>query len=35
MFIRKAFLHWYNGDVLDEMEFTEAESKMYDLVSDY
>merc|ERR1712167_129618 len=27
MFRRKAFLHWYTGEGMDEMEFTEAESK--------
>merc|ERR1719217_1197487 len=26
MFKRKAFLHWYTGEGMDEMEFTEAES---------
>merc|ERR1712118_453355 len=35
MFRRKAFLHWYTGDGMDEMEFTEAESNMNDLVSEY
>merc|ERR1711975_17084 len=35
MFRRKAFLHWYTGEVMDEMEFTEAESNMNDLVSEY
>ncbi|XP_038624030.1 tubulin beta chain-like [Tachyglossus aculeatus] len=35
MFRRKAFLHWYTGEGMDEMEFTEAESNMYDLVSEY
>merc|ERR1711918_288315 len=34
MFRRKAFLHWYTGEGMDEMEFTEAESNMNDLVSD-
>ncbi|XP_066266002.1 uncharacterized protein [Branchiostoma lanceolatum] len=33
MFRRKAFLHWYTGEGMDEMEFTEAESNMNDLVS--
>ena len=28
MFRRKAFLHWYTGEGMDEMEFTEAESNM-------
>merc|ERR1712205_23745 len=35
MFRRKAFLHWYTGEGMDEMEFTEAESNMHDLVSEY
>ena len=35
MFRRKAFLHWYTGLGMDEMEFTEAESNMNDLVSEY
>merc|ERR1719199_2253106 len=35
MFWRKAFLHWYTGEGIDEMEFTEAESNMNDLVSEY
>ncbi|PNF16853.1 Tubulin beta-1 chain [Cryptotermes secundus] len=35
MFNRKAFLHWYTGEGMDEMEFTEADSDMNDLVSEY
>merc|ERR1712085_35712 len=35
MFRRKAFLHWYTGEGMDEMEFTEAESNMNDLVGEY
>jgi tubulin beta len=35
MFRRKAFLHWYTGEGMDEMEFQEAESDMADLVSEY
>jgi len=35
MFRRKAFLHWYTGEGMDEMEFTESESNMNDLVSEY
>ncbi|KAF3987095.1 hypothetical protein FT663_04604 [Candidozyma haemuli var. vulneris] len=35
MFRRKAFLHWYTSEGMDEMEFTEAESNMNDLVSEY
>ena len=32
MFKRKAFLHWYTGEGMDEMEFTEAESNTLDLM---
>ncbi|KAK9526445.1 hypothetical protein VZT92_015145 [Zoarces viviparus] len=35
VFRRKAFLHWYTAEGMDEMEFTEAESNMNDLVSEY
>ncbi|KAG6744200.1 hypothetical protein POTOM_052910 [Populus tomentosa] len=35
MFRRKAFLHWYTGEGMDEMEFTEAENNMNDLVFEY
>jgi len=35
MFRRKAFLHWYTGEGMDEMEFSEAESNMNDLLSEY
>ena len=35
LFSRKAFLHWYTGEGMDEMEFIEAESNMNDLVSEY
>ena len=35
MFRRKAFLHWYTEEGMDEMEFTEAESNMQDLVAEY
>ncbi|XP_071530620.1 tubulin beta-4B chain-like isoform X1 [Panulirus ornatus] len=35
MFRRRAFLHWYTGEGMDEMEFTEAEANMNDLVSEY
>lgn len=35
MFHRKAFLHWYTGEGMDEMEFTEAEANMNDLISEY
>ena len=32
---RKAFLHRYTGEGMDEMELTEAGSNMNDLVSEY
>ena len=35
MFRRKAFLHWYTSEGMDEMEFTEAESNMNDLIAEY
>ncbi|EEQ82258.1 hypothetical protein NCER_101053 [Vairimorpha ceranae BRL01] len=35
MFRKKAFLHWYTGEGMDEMEFSEAESNMNDLLSEY
>ncbi|KAI8845447.1 the binding mode of Epothilone A On A,B-tubulin By electron crystallography [Chytridium lagenaria] len=35
MLRRKAFIHWYTGEGMDELEFTEAESNMADLVSEY
>ncbi|KAL5258293.1 hypothetical protein ACHWQZ_G008957 [Mnemiopsis leidyi] len=35
MFRRKAFLHWYTGEGMDEMEFTEAHSNMMDLINEY
>ncbi len=35
MFRRKAFLHFYTAEGMDEMEFTEAESNMQDLISEY
>lgn len=35
MFRRRAFLHWYTGEGMDELEFTEAESNMNDLIAEY
>ena len=35
MYRRKAWLHWYTAEGMDEMEFTEAESNMNDLVAEY
>ena len=34
MFMRKAFLHWYIGEGLDEKGIHEAEDNMNDLVSE-
>ncbi|KAL4062879.1 Tubulin/FtsZ, GTPase domain-containing protein [Scleroderma yunnanense] len=35
MFKRRAFLHWYTGEGMDVMEFSEAESNTQDLVAEY
>ena len=35
MFKRKAFLHWYTGEGMDELEFDEAKCNLEDLVSEY
>jgi len=35
LFQRKAYLHWYTGEGMDEMEFTEAESNVNDLIAEY
>lgn len=35
MFRRKAFLHWYTGEGMDELEFTEAEANLGDLLNEY
>jgi len=35
MYKRKAFLHWYTGEGMEEMEFTEAESNVQDLIAEY
>ena len=35
MFRKKYHLHWYLGEGMDEMEFTEAESNLNDLISEY
>ncbi|KAK9450362.1 Tubulin/FtsZ, GTPase domain-containing protein [Limtongia smithiae] len=35
MFRRKAFLHWYTAEGMDEMEFTEAETNLQDLIAEY
>ena len=35
LFRRKAYLHYYTGEGMDEMQFTEAESNCNDLISEY
>ncbi|TBU33607.1 beta-tubulin 2 [Dichomitus squalens] len=35
MFKRRAYLHWYTGEGMDTMEFTEAESNTHDLIAEY
>ena len=35
LFKRKAFVHNYTAEGMDEMEFTETESNLDDLVSEY
>jgi tubulin beta len=35
MIRRKAFLHWYTGEGMDEIEFSEAEANMHDLINEY
>ncbi|KAJ8967184.1 hypothetical protein NQ317_006530 [Molorchus minor] len=32
---KKAFLHWYTGEGMEEMEVNEAEGNMNDLISEY
>ncbi|WOO81512.1 Tubulin beta chain [Vanrija pseudolonga] len=35
LFKRRAYTHWYTGEGMDEMEFTEAESNLADLCEEY
>ncbi|KAJ2376966.1 hypothetical protein IW150_001661 [Coemansia sp. RSA 2607] len=35
IFRRKAFMHWFTDEGMDEMEFSEAESNIHDLVNEY
>merc|ERR1711879_262457 len=35
LFKRKAFLHWYKGGGMDEMEFQEADKNVRDLITEY
>jgi len=32
MYKRRAYMHWYIGEGMDEMEFAEAESNTHDLM---
>jgi tubulin beta len=35
MFRRKAFVHWYTNEGMEELEFNEAESNLIDLINEY
>ena len=35
LFKRKAFLHWYTGEGMDEMQFHQAECDMHDMIAEY
>ena len=35
LYKRKAFLHWYKGDGMDEMVFQEADKNLRDLITEY
>jgi len=35
MYKRKAFVHWYTSEGMEELEFTEAEANMADLIGEY
>ena len=35
MYKRKAFLHWYKGEAMDEMEFQEADKNVRVLITDH
>ena len=35
LYKRKAFLHWYKGEGMDEMEFQEADKNLKDLCTEY
>ncbi|KAI8319512.1 tubulin-domain-containing protein [Martensiomyces pterosporus] len=35
LFKRKAFTHWFTDEGMDEMEFTEAEGNLNDLIAEY
>ncbi len=35
LFQKNAYIHWYTQSGMDQMEFTEAESNMNDIISEY
>lgn len=35
MYKRRAYLHWYVGEGMDDLEFTEADANLNDLQSEY
>jgi tubulin beta len=35
MYARKAFVHWYGGEGMENVEFDEARSNMVDLIHEY
>ncbi|XP_050355303.1 tubulin beta chain-like [Nymphalis io] len=35
MFRRKAFIHWYTGEGMDEADFSDADNNLNDLISEY
>ena len=35
MYKRRAFLHWYTGEGMEEMEFNEAQHNLNDLITEY
>lgn len=35
MFRRRAFLHWYTGEGMEEAEFASAQQNVHDLIAEY
>lgn len=35
MFKRKAFLHWYLGEGMEEADFTQAENSVLEMITEY
>ena len=35
MFKKKAFVHWFTDEGMEEIEFTEAELNIHDLIAEY